>query len=371
MVTRLKEGSIVGGYRVRALLFSAVAFDAYSAVDKHGAAVCLLHRAHGSREIPSDEAFASDLEKLKAVNSRWLPKVLSGGRDNSASWVVTQSIGGTEPLWAPGAEPVSWLRVMIAAGRIGRALHAAMKEDCYHGGFEPKCIRKWKKGRIWVIGVGVARLFGLDVEAVHTSPRYFAPEQVLGSPIPVSVSTDIYAVGMCLYGALLGREAFEGATGPQLLGLAEHGSPEIVLSPAIPIEVWEWIARSTAKSPSDRFENWEESIGLCSGVLKFCASEVDEREMLAVLTEDIEDMDPDTLSAFERSIRKREKDADADADAGAGTDTGTGTDAGTGTGTDAGTATGHGDGHGHGDGRPKSERLSPLLLRPRPRSRAR
>jgi serine/threonine protein kinase len=304
MVTPLEEGAIVDGHRVRALLFRAAAFDAYSAIDTRGTAVCLLHRAHGRRELPRADAFAADLEKLKALNSKWLPRVLSGGRDDSASWVVTEAIGGTAPIWAPGAEPVPWLRVVTASRRVADALRSAAQVNLYHGSLEPQCIRKWQHGRIWVVGVSVARLFGLDLDTVHESPRYFAPEQVLGSPIPTSASADIYALGMCLHGALLGREPFEGATNLQLLDLVQHGSPGIVVSPAIPFQVWEWIARSVAKEPRERLDGWDKSIAMCGMVLAICADQADENVLAELLMEGVEDMGPDTRRGLEAWIER-------------------------------------------------------------------
>lgn len=304
MVTPLKEGAVVDGYRVRALLFCSAAFDAYSAIDPRGAAVCLLHRAHGQRDLPPDDAFAADLEKLKALNSKWLPKVLSGGRDDSASWVVTEAIGGTAAVWTPGEAPISWLRVVITGRRVANALHSAAEVNLHHGSLEPQCIRKWKKGRIWVIGVGIARLFGLDVETVLGSPRYFAPEQVIGSPIPTSPSVDIHALGMCLHGALLGREPYEGAKSDQLLGLVQHGSPGIVVSDEIPFQVWEFIAKSTAKDPRARFGDWEEAMAMCGWVLALCANQADEKDLKEILVEGLDDMGPNTRKGFEAWIER-------------------------------------------------------------------
>jgi serine/threonine protein kinase len=302
MVTPLREGAIVGGYRVRALLFCATAFDAYSAIDLRGAAVCLLYRAHGLRKLPDADAFASDLEKLKALSSKWLPRVLSGGRDDSASWVVTEGIGGAAPVWLPGMEPVPWLRVITVGRRVADALRSAAEADLHHGSLEPQCIRKWKQGRICVVGVGVARLFGLDVDTVHASPRYFAPEQVLGSPIPTSASADIYALGMCLHGALLGHEPFEGANNLQLLDLVQHGSPGIVVSHEIPFQVWEWLAKSIAKNPRNRFDDWDECMAMCGVVLAICANQADENVLAEILTENFEDMGPDTRRGLEAWI---------------------------------------------------------------------
>jgi tetratricopeptide (TPR) repeat protein len=86
------------------------------------------------------------------------------------------------------------------------------------------------------------------------SPRYMAPEQILGKG--VDGRTDIFAAGAVLYEALTGRPAFAGATLVEVLTATLHDAPPSLEGAAAPFDPV--VRRALAKEPADRFPAAEE-----------------------------------------------------------------------------------------------------------------
>ena len=92
--------------------------------------------------------------------------------------------------------------------------------------------------------------------ALMGTPRYMAPEQVLGWA--VDQRTDLYAFGVILFEMLAGRTPFQGPASRDLLRQPLHDIPPDLLElvPDVPRQVAELVATLLAKSPSDRFQDW-------------------------------------------------------------------------------------------------------------------
>ena len=92
--------------------------------------------------------------------------------------------------------------------------------------------------------------------ALMGTPRYMAPEQVLGWA--VDQRTDLYSFGVILFELLVGRTPFQGPGQRALLRQHLHETPPriIELVPEVPSPVAELVQTLLAKSPSDRFQDW-------------------------------------------------------------------------------------------------------------------
>jgi len=317
----LDDGALIGRYRVRSLMSRASLFDVYSTTDDRGIATCVLRSEHGGRSIPSDSEFNADLEKLRALRADLFPRVLDGGRDNRSAWIVTEAIGGTAPIWTPGADPVHWLRALLTLGRATAAsFGTAAEAGIHHGLITPDCLRKWPNGAACVVGLGAARLFGLDIDTLRAAPRYCAPEQFTIAPIPVGDRLDVYSLALCLHALITGHEPFEGAAGSELMSLAQYGCPDLSLLQGTPDKVRELLARCCAKSASGRYSwrEFEEWVGI---TVNLCQNEVPKALLMEIVTEKINQLDSDTL----RKLAKRcaqDSDSDSDEDPDSGSDKG-------------------------------------------------
>lgn len=93
-----------------------------------------------------------------------------------------------------------------------------------------------------------------DSNQLVGSPRYMAPEQILGQD--VDARTDLFAAGAVLYEALAGRPAFEGRTLVEVLSATLHEPPPPLDAEFARLEPV--IRRALAKDPADRFASAEE-----------------------------------------------------------------------------------------------------------------
>jgi tetratricopeptide (TPR) repeat protein len=86
------------------------------------------------------------------------------------------------------------------------------------------------------------------------SPRYMAPEQILGQE--VDARTDVFAAGAVLYEAFAGRPAFAGRTLVEVLTATLHDAPPPLEGAAAPFDAV--VRRALSKAPVDRFSSAEE-----------------------------------------------------------------------------------------------------------------
>ncbi|HSD26812.1 MAG TPA: serine/threonine-protein kinase, partial [Vicinamibacteria bacterium] len=81
------------------------------------------------------------------------------------------------------------------------------------------------------------------------SPRYMAPEQILGCGI--DVRSDLFAAGAVLYEALAGRPAFPGEDAVRILSATLHDPPAPLAGPGTVVAVEAVIRRALSKLPSE------------------------------------------------------------------------------------------------------------------------
>jgi serine/threonine-protein kinase len=97
------------------------------------------------------------------------------------------------------------------------------------------------------------------------TPRYMAPEQVLGAS-DVDHRADLWALGVIAYRMATGRLPFDaGGVSAQVMAVLTTNPPRAsALNPSLPPEVDGFFSRALAKSPAARFQSARElALGLC------------------------------------------------------------------------------------------------------------
>ena len=152
------------------------------------------------------------------------------------------------------------------------ALGAAHAAGIVHRDVKPGNILLGPGGAVKLADFGIAKRLG-DLAADLTgtgqfvgTPKYLAPEQVVGEP--VTAATDLYAVGVVLYEMLAGRPPFEGDT-PIATAIAHRDAPipdvRRVRSD-VPGHVAAAVTRAMAKDPADRFRSAEQMAATLRGL---------------------------------------------------------------------------------------------------------
>jgi serine/threonine-protein kinase len=161
-------------------------------------------------------------------------------------------------------------RASHIAQQITRSLAEAHKAGIVHRDLKPSNVMLLERGDeedfVKVLDFGLVKdVSGSSEELTQTgmfmgSPKYMAPEQVLGSP--VSPRTDVYAVGVILYEMLTGKVPFDrkGGMSTLIAHVNEVPPPMRERNPeaAISGEMEAVVMRCLAKDPDQRYAGMRE-----------------------------------------------------------------------------------------------------------------
>jgi serine/threonine-protein kinase len=150
----------------------------------------------------------------------------------------------------------SWERVLDWGIEIGSALKHAHDFGIIHRDLKPANLMVNTEGHIKLTDFGIAKLFGASEDTVPGSvigtADFMSPEQAEGKP--VTLRSDLYALGAILYTALAGRTPFSGSNVPEVLFNVRYGTftPLRELAPNTPIEFCDLIEELLKREPAQR-----------------------------------------------------------------------------------------------------------------------
>ncbi|MFP4161159.1 MAG: protein kinase domain-containing protein [Ectothiorhodospira sp.] len=155
-----------------------------------------------------------------------------------------------------GALPVE--RALGLAAAVAAGMAAAHEVGVIHRDLKPGNVLINPRGLVKIVDFGIAAVTGGgDTRLTRTgilvgTPRYMAPEQATGGR--VTISTDIYALGIVLYEMLTGRPPFEGEDQMALVYQHVRGraTPPMERNPAIDPRLNDLILRMMAVDPAER-----------------------------------------------------------------------------------------------------------------------
>ena len=184
------------------------------------------------------------------------------GRHEEEPFLAMELLSGptlSEKLATDGVIP--YADAVRYAIQVASALRHASQFGIVHADIKPANLLMAGGGRIKLSDFGLSRIQNEPGQptTVSGTPAYVAPELIKGSPI--SIQSDMYALGITLFELVFGRLPFE-LTGTTVRERIEtHLAAEIVFPPvwpkAIPREFADLISRLLAKAPADRFASYD------------------------------------------------------------------------------------------------------------------
>jgi serine/threonine-protein kinase len=158
-------------------------------------------------------------EEAKLASEISHPNIVSvvdfGEDDRIGAYMVMELVEG-EPLVTPGAPPMSVRRACDVLGQVADALDHVHRKGIVHGDVKADNImlaadksNARRRQVVRLLDFGLARRpDGRTEEHISGSPHYIAPERAMGGA--VSVSADVYAIGVLGYLLLTGSVPFDG-----------------------------------------------------------------------------------------------------------------------------------------------------------------
>ncbi len=251
-----------GRYRLDEVVASGGAAIVWRAFDEHLArpvAVKLLHPHHAG-DAPVVERFQREARAAAGLTHPNVVRIYDTGREDGIVWLVMELVEGPslrDVLLR--REPLDAVVVGAVGEQVARALAAAHTQGLVHRDIKPANILIASDGTVKVTDFGIAKaLSGSD--ATLTNPgtvmgtaAYVAPEQLEGTD--VDARADVYALGVVLYEALVGRPAFSGDTpaATAAMRLSYELLPPRRARGDVPEELDEIVTRATRRDRTARF----------------------------------------------------------------------------------------------------------------------
>lgn len=263
-----QPGEMLGRYRIESELGRGGMGVVFAALDpkleRRVAIKLVIDRAR----MRDAERITREAQAVARLSHPNVVQVFDVGVAAGLPYVVMEMIeGATLSSWLEASpRRRDMLRVLIEAGQGLEAAHAV---GLVHRDFKPANVLVGRRGSAKVLDFGLARPDGDSVPALSDgavvfsgnatltetgiavgTPAYMAPEQHRGER--VGTRADVYAFGVTLYEALVGRRPFSGRDAVGLYGLKHDGAPEIDAAVPLSSELRAVIERTLAFDPDDR-----------------------------------------------------------------------------------------------------------------------
>src|SRR5688572_1084266 len=295
----------INHYRVRSMLGHGGMGVVYLAQDERlGRDVALKVLRDNSQDPSARVRLVREARIAAGISHPLICQVFELGEWNEQPFIAMELIDG-EPLAARlSAGPLPAADALRIAGAVVEALGVLHRRGIIHRDLKPSNVFVTESG-IKVLDFGLARPIAAtedsDTAITHSgtflgTPRYAAPEQLLGDDI--DERADLFSAAVILFEMLAGRPPFSGKTLAAIAQSVLHDTPSVLTgSPAISA-VDRILHRALSKKPEERYPTAEALATELRAAMQLAASDqvAEARPMLrlAVLPFRLLKRDPET-----------------------------------------------------------------------------
>ncbi|MBL8292986.1 MAG: serine/threonine-protein kinase, partial [Bryobacterales bacterium] len=257
----LAPGTLLAQYRVEAKLGEGGMGAVYRAFDtrlrRQVALKVLL--AEQLDDPAHKQRLLREARAASALNHPNIVTVYEVSAERDLDFICMEYVEGRSLASLIPSQGLGVKRAVDYAAQIADGLAHAHGAGVVHGDLKPGNVMVSVDGRIKLLDFGLARrvrLTGGETESLTVqgeiagTPAYMAPEQAEGKK--ADERTDIFAFGAMLYEMLAGRQAFQGASTPAVLGAVLREEPPPVAG--VPNELERILRMCLRKDPGRRFQ---------------------------------------------------------------------------------------------------------------------
>ena len=253
----------LGRYEILAELGQGAMGVVYKAIDplidRIVAIKTIKFDASNEEAINFEERFYREAKSAGRLNHPNIVTIYDVGKSDNAAYIAMEYLEGEQLKDILDVHtPMSVERIADIAAQIAEGLAYAHKNGIVHRDIKPANVMLVQGDRVKITDFGIAHMStssGTLAGTVLGSPRYMAPEQVVGKT--VDGRSDLFALGVVLYEMLTGESPFDGdninTTMYRIVN--EAPVPPKTLTPRIP-EAFDYIvAKALAKHPDARYQS--------------------------------------------------------------------------------------------------------------------
>jgi serine/threonine-protein kinase len=220
--------------------------------------VKVLH-AHLARDAEMTERFRREAEAAARLVHPYICPILDFGQAGETVYIVMPFLaGGSLADKVQKERAVAPAATAAAAAQVAVALDHANRRGVVHRDVKPDNILFDEEGNAYItdFGIATARFHGRLTASGRAmgTPHYMSPEQAMGKL--VDGRSDLYALGVVMYEALVGFPPFDGADAFSVGYKHVHEKPValVEIDSRVPEALAAVVMRCLEKSPEDRYE---------------------------------------------------------------------------------------------------------------------
>lgn len=257
-------GGTLGPYQVQSLLGKGGMASVYRGFDQNlQRPVAIKVLAEEATQIEFARRFKREARLLASLRHPNIVQIYAFGQQHGYIYMVQELLTGITLKQhlhdlAEHGERSSRHDIISIMTQLASALDAAHTAGIIHRDVKPANVMWNAHGEVILTDFGIAKRVMTSSDqtlngVVIGTPNYLSPEQAQG--LPVTQSSDIYALGVVLYELIAGRVPFVGDNPMSVVIQHVQNTPPPMRSfrPDIPPNVESVVQRALAKNPAARF----------------------------------------------------------------------------------------------------------------------